>query len=77
MQHLLSRLTYPLIQAPMLGVQNEALTIAACNAGALGSLPCAMYSHPPKVSDKARRRRQYAFVRRGDATPYEAFGGWL
>ena len=35
------------------------------------------YSHPPKVSDKARRRRQYAFVRRGDATPYEAFGGWL
>ena len=36
-----------------------------------------MYSHPPKVSDKARRRRQYAFVRRGDATPYEAFGGWL
>ena len=36
-----------------------------------------LYSHPPKVSDKARRRRQYAFVRRGDATPYEAFGGWL
>ena len=35
------------------------------------------YSHPPKVSDKARRRRQYAVVRRGDATPYEAFGGWL
>ena len=35
------------------------------------------YSHPPKVSDKARRRRQYAFVRRGDATQYEAFGGWL
>ena len=36
-----------------------------------------VYSHPPKVSDKARRRRQYAVVRRGDATPYEAFGGWL
>ena len=36
-----------------------------------------VYSHPPKVSDKARRRRQYAFVRRGDATQYEAFGGWL
>ena len=35
------------------------------------------YSHPPKVSNKARRRRQYAVVRRGDATPYEAFGGWL
>ena len=37
----------------------------------------AAYSHPPKVSDKARRRRQYAVVRRGDATQYEAFGGWL
>ena len=36
-----------------------------------------VYSHPPKVSDKARRRRQYAFVRRGDATQYEVFGGWL
>ena len=36
-----------------------------------------MYSDTPKVSDKARRRRQYAFVRRGDATPYEAFGGLL
>ena len=39
--------------------------------------PTCMYSHPPKVSDKARRRRQYAVVRRGDATQYEAFGGWL
>ncbi len=28
-------------------------------------LPLCDYSHPPKVSDKARRRRQYAFVRRG------------
>ena len=35
------------------------------------------YSRPPKVSDKARRRRQYAVVRRGDATQYETFGGWL
>ena len=31
-----------------------------------------VYSHPPKVSDKARRRRQYAVVRRGDATLYRA-----
>ena len=37
-------LKYPLIQAPMAGVQNEQLTIAACKAGALGSLPCAMLS---------------------------------
>ena len=43
----------------------------------LMGLVAILYSHPPKVSDKARRRRQYAVVRRGDATQYEAFGGWL
>ena len=32
----------PLIQSPMAGVQDSALTIAVCEAGALGSLPCAM-----------------------------------
>ena len=32
----------PIIQAPMAGVQGSALAIAASNAGALGSLPCAM-----------------------------------
>src|SRR5689334_3643137 len=32
----------PIIQAPMAGVQGSALAIAVCNAGALGSLPCAM-----------------------------------
>ncbi len=36
--------TYPLIQAPMAGVQNHALAAAVCNAGGLGSLPCAMLS---------------------------------
>lgn len=34
----------PLIQAPMAGVQASALAIAVSNAGALGSLPCAMLS---------------------------------
>jgi nitronate monooxygenase len=34
----------PLIQAPMAGVQGSALAIAVSNAGALGSLPCAMLS---------------------------------
>lgn len=34
----------PLIQAPMAGVQGGALALAACRAGALGSLPCAMLS---------------------------------
>jgi nitronate monooxygenase len=32
----------PLIQSPMAGVQTSALAIAVSNAGALGSLPCAM-----------------------------------
>jgi len=32
----------PLIQAPMAGVQDEALAMAVASAGGLGSLPCAM-----------------------------------
>ncbi|MCF7222883.1 NAD(P)H-dependent flavin oxidoreductase [Marilutibacter chinensis] len=32
----------PVIQAPMAGVQDEALAIAVANAGGLGSMPCAM-----------------------------------
>lgn len=32
----------PIIQAPMAGVQGSALAVAISNAGALGSLPCAM-----------------------------------
>ncbi len=35
---------HPIIQAPMAGVQGSALAIAVCNAGGLGSLPCAMLS---------------------------------
>ena len=35
-------LRYPLIQAPMAGVQDHRLAIAACQAGLLGSLPAAM-----------------------------------
>jgi nitronate monooxygenase len=34
----------PIIQAPMAGVQGSALAAAVCNAGGLGSLPCAMLS---------------------------------
>ncbi|WP_165008242.1 NAD(P)H-dependent flavin oxidoreductase [Neisseria yangbaofengii] len=34
----------PVIQAPMAGVQNSRLAIAACRSGALGSLPAAMLS---------------------------------
>ncbi|MEE4143701.1 MAG: nitronate monooxygenase [Halieaceae bacterium] len=34
----------PIIQAPMAGVQDATLAAAVCNAGGLGSLPCAMLS---------------------------------
>ena len=34
----------PIIQAPMAGVQNSALTIAVSEVGGLGSLPCGMLS---------------------------------
>lgn len=37
---------YPLIQAPMAGVQDAALAIAVSNAGGLGSLPCATLTAP-------------------------------
>jgi nitronate monooxygenase len=34
----------PIIQAPMAGWQDSKLSIAVCNAGGLGSLPCALLS---------------------------------
>ncbi|MCU0763736.1 MAG: nitronate monooxygenase [Hydrogenophaga sp.] len=40
----LLRTRLPLIQAPMAGSQGAALAVAVCNAGGLGSLPCAMLS---------------------------------
>jgi nitronate monooxygenase len=45
---------YPLIQAPMAGVQGSALAIAVCNAGGVGSLPCAMLS-PAAIRDELGR----------------------
>jgi nitronate monooxygenase len=41
---LLQRLRYPIIQAPMAGVQGAALAIAVARAGGLGSIPAAMLS---------------------------------
>src|SRR3954463_14201197 len=46
----------PLIQAPMAGVQDSALAIAVCNAGGLGSLPCALLS-PASMRDQLERMR--------------------
>lgn len=44
MNELVQRLgiSVPIIQAPMAGAQGSRLAIAVCNAGGLGSLPCAM-----------------------------------
>jgi nitronate monooxygenase len=42
---------FPIVQAPMAGVQDAELVIAAAEGGALGSLPCAMLS-----VDKAREQ---------------------
>ena len=44
---------FPIIQAPMAGVQGSALAIAVCNAGGLGSLPCATLSPDAMKSEIA------------------------
>ncbi|WP_418316879.1 NAD(P)H-dependent flavin oxidoreductase [Piscinibacter sakaiensis] len=42
--HPLLKTKYPLIQAPMAGSQGARLAVAVSEAGAMGSLPCAMLS---------------------------------
>jgi hypothetical protein len=54
---------YPLIQAPMAGVQGSALALAVCGAGALGSLPCALLS-------KAELRSELAALSAGTRRPF-------
>ncbi len=53
----------PIIQAPMAGVQGSALALAVCNAGGLGSLPCAMLG-PDQV------RHELALLRAGTPQPF-------
>jgi nitronate monooxygenase len=53
----------PIVQAPMAGAMDAELVIAAAQAGALGSLPCAMLS-PEKI------REQVALVRAQVASPF-------
>jgi nitronate monooxygenase len=48
----------PIIQAPMAGVQGSALAIAVCNAGGLGSLPCAMLGIDAMRAELAAIRSQ-------------------
>lgn len=49
---------FPIIQAPMAGVQDSALAIAVSNAGGLGSLPCAMLSNEALRNELAIIRAQ-------------------
>jgi nitronate monooxygenase len=48
----------PVIQAPMAGVQASAMAIAVSNAGALGSLPCAMLTPDSMRDELAKIRAQ-------------------
>jgi nitronate monooxygenase len=54
---------FPIIQAPMAGVQGSALAIAVSNAGGLGSLPCALLS-------LAAMREELACIAAHTSKPY-------
>ncbi|MGD9941953.1 MAG: NAD(P)H-dependent flavin oxidoreductase [Burkholderiaceae bacterium] len=54
---------HAIVQAPMAGVQASALAIAVCEAGGLGSLPCAML-------DPAALRRELQALRDGTRQPF-------
>jgi nitronate monooxygenase len=54
---------FPIIQSPMAGVQDSKLTIAVCQAGGLGSLPCGMLSTDKVVSE-------IKLIKKATATPY-------
>jgi nitronate monooxygenase len=58
----LFKIEFPIVQAPMAGVQDADLVIAAAEGGALGSLPCAMLS-----AEKARE--QIRIVRQRVSAP--------
>ncbi len=53
----------PIVQAPMAGSQGPALCIAVCEAGGLGSIPCAMLT-------PADLREQIAQIRCGTKAPF-------
>jgi nitronate monooxygenase len=53
----------PLVQAPMAGSQGAALAVAVCNAGGLGSLPCAMLTPETLASELAA-------IAAGTSAPY-------
>ncbi|MCI0395232.1 MAG: nitronate monooxygenase [Chloroflexi bacterium] len=53
-------LELPIIQAPMAGVQDSALTVAVSNAGGLGSLPCALLTLDAMRNELAAIKAQTA-----------------
>ena len=56
--HPLLHTELPLIQAPMAGAQGSRLALAVCEAGGLGSLPCAMLTPDALRSELAALRGQ-------------------
>ena len=54
---------YPIIQAPMAGVQGSQLAVAVSNSGGLGSLPCAMLN-------TSGLRSELEAIRAGTSKPY-------
>src|SRR5256885_15854507 len=48
---------FPIVQAPMAGIMDAELVIAAAQGGALGSLPCAMLT-PEKAREQVKIIRQ-------------------
>jgi nitronate monooxygenase len=54
---------FPIIQAPMAGVQGSTLAVAVSNAGGLGSLPCALL-------DVEGIRREIAAIRAQTSKPF-------
>ncbi|MCF6263554.1 MAG: nitronate monooxygenase [Xanthomonadales bacterium] len=59
----LLKISLPIIQAPMAGVQDNKLTVAVSKAGGLGSLPCAML-------DSDAIRYELTKIREQTAEPY-------
>lgn len=59
----LLNIAVPIIQAPMAGAMDSALVVAACEAGALGALPCAML-------DPAKIRSEVATIRSRTSAPF-------
>jgi nitronate monooxygenase len=53
----------PIVQGPMAGAQGSALAVAVCNAGGLGSLPCAML-------DTTAMRAGLVAIRAGTTAPF-------